>query len=113
LGGMFTSAITDTRYAMLIDDNSNYYSTRFFYDKLGRMVVSQNSKQYNKVPKAFSYTKYDALGRINEVGEKSENTEATTFRKIFGSDVGGLFNGNTINDDSLKSWLGGDEQEKR
>ncbi|HEX8514581.1 MAG TPA: hypothetical protein VF868_00170, partial [Bacteroidia bacterium] len=71
-----------------------------------------NSKQYNKVPKAFSYTKYDDLGRINEVGEKSENTEATTFRKIFGSDVGGLFNGNTINDDSLKSWLGGDGARK-
>ncbi|HEX8548378.1 MAG TPA: hypothetical protein VF691_15565, partial [Cytophagaceae bacterium] len=112
LGGMFTSAITDTRYAMLIDDNSNYYSTRFFYDKLGRMVVSQNSKQYNKVPKAFSYTKYDDLGRINEVGEKSENTEATTFRKIFGSDVGGLFNGNTINNDSLKSWLAGNGARK-
>jgi RHS repeat-associated protein len=71
------------------------------------MVVSQNTKQYNKSPKAFSYTKYDALGRIKEVGEKSENADSIGFYKIFGSDVGGMFNSNTINDDSLSTWLAG------
>jgi RHS repeat-associated protein len=112
LGGLYNTNPANAKFAMLIDDNSNYYSTRFFYDKLGRMVVSQNTKQYNKSPKAFSYTKYDALGRVKEVGEKSENADSIGFYKIFGSDVGGMFNSNTINDDSLSTWLAGDGARK-
>ncbi|MBL7935913.1 MAG: hypothetical protein JNM51_08925, partial [Bacteroidia bacterium] len=48
----------------------------FWYDKLGRLIASQNAKQYAKVVtvlgvphKTYSYTKYDDLGRISEVGE--------------------------------------------
>ncbi|WP_299883450.1 RHS repeat-associated core domain-containing protein [uncultured Lacinutrix sp.] len=44
--------------------------TRFAYDVLGRIVASQNAKQL--VNKSFSYTKYDALGRIIEAGEMAE-----------------------------------------
>ncbi|MEO5641919.1 MAG: hypothetical protein ABIQ40_00600, partial [Bacteroidia bacterium] len=43
--------------------------TEFWYDYLGRLVVSQNSKQKALSPKAYSYTIYDELGRISEVGE--------------------------------------------
>lgn len=48
----------------------------FWYDVLGRLVASQNSEQLspkntaNSSANRYSYTKYDALGRINEVGEK-------------------------------------------
>ncbi|MCG2613738.1 RHS repeat-associated core domain-containing protein [Terrimonas sp. NA20] len=38
----------------------------FWYDALGRLVLSQNAKQR---PGKYSYTKYDALGRITEVGQ--------------------------------------------
>ncbi|MBL7898539.1 MAG: hypothetical protein JNJ99_08395, partial [Crocinitomicaceae bacterium] len=42
----------------------------FAYDKLGRLVVSQNAKQKNHVGgEQFSYTRYDGIGRIIEVGE--------------------------------------------
>jgi hypothetical protein len=47
----------------------------FWYDELGRLVVSQNAKQRGPVMqrrKGYSYTKYDKLGRITEVGEKSK-----------------------------------------
>ena len=48
--------------------------SKFWYDKLSRLVISQNAKQAStkdgKVPD-FSYTKYDILGRIIEVGQKS------------------------------------------
>lgn len=49
--------------------------SKFWYDRLGRLVVSQNDKQrtYNQ----YSYTLYDALGRITEVGQ-STNTTAMT-----------------------------------
>ena len=44
--------------------------TRFWYDALGRLVVSQNAKQAEQTPAAaYSYTIYDALGRIIEVGQ--------------------------------------------
>jgi len=46
----------------------------FYYDKLGRLVLSQNAKQ--KAPSAtndslglYSYTVYDVFGRIGEVGQ--------------------------------------------
>ena len=41
--------------------------SEFFYDRLGRLVVSKNRKQ--AVSNKYSYTKYDELGRITEVGE--------------------------------------------
>ena len=45
--------------------------TTFAYDKLGRIIASQNAKQIvNEGEKVrFSYTKYDYLGRIIEAGE--------------------------------------------
>ncbi|WP_152267311.1 RHS repeat domain-containing protein [Agriterribacter humi] len=52
-------------------------TSEFWYDRLGRLAVSQNEEQ--KSPAVvntenpagrFSYTKYDELGRITEVGEK-------------------------------------------
>ncbi|PKP12739.1 MAG: hypothetical protein CVU08_09030 [Bacteroidetes bacterium HGW-Bacteroidetes-3] len=41
--------------------------TRFAYDDLGRIIASQNAKQL--INNTFSYTSYDALGRIVEAGE--------------------------------------------
>lgn len=51
-------------------------SSTFWYDILGRLVASQNAEQ--KLPKntannsanRYSYTQYDGIGRITEVGEK-------------------------------------------
>lgn len=58
-------------------------SSWFFYDRLGRLIVSQNKEQkenssYSGAANRFSYTRYDALGRITEVGEKS--SPATNIR---------------------------------
>ncbi|RYZ52058.1 MAG: RHS repeat protein [Sphingobacteriales bacterium] len=47
----------------------------FWYDKLGRLAVSQNAQQREE--SKFSYTKYDELGRITEVGQKSTTEEIT------------------------------------
>lgn len=47
--------------------------SRFWYDRLGRLVVSQNAKQ--KAAGAYSYTLYDVLGRISEVGEKLQSAD--------------------------------------
>ncbi|WP_421939095.1 RHS repeat domain-containing protein [Pedobacter sp.] len=45
--------------------------SKFWYDKLSRLLFSQNAKQ--AVNNDYSYTQYDLLGRINEVGQKKRN----------------------------------------
>lgn len=53
--------------------------SKFWYDELGRLVISQNAKQ--ATTNKYSYTKYDALGRITEVGQTTSNdamTQATS-----------------------------------
>ncbi len=108
--------VTPNRYARLIKEESGYYSSRFFYDKLGRMVLSQNTKQFNKsnpdsaeVKQAFSYTLYDALGRIAEVGEKFENLDSAglRFNNIFGTAIGSYYNINAIDDTKFNNWVTG------
>jgi len=107
LGGAYPDSINNAKYARLFHDETQLFSTFFWYDKLGRMVVSQNSKQYAKTPKAYSYTKYDALGRITEVGEKPENIAAgnTRFANVTGQIINGR-NYHIVNEDSLNAWIG-------
>ncbi|BAV06167.1 YD repeat-containing protein [Filimonas lacunae] len=42
----------------------------FWYDRLGRLAVSRNAQQQADARSLYSYTIYDALGRITEVGQK-------------------------------------------
>ena len=39
----------------------------FYYDALGRIIFSKNAQQL--ISNKYSYTKYDELGRITEVGQ--------------------------------------------
>jgi RHS repeat-associated protein len=49
--------------------------SKFWYDALGRLAVSQNAKQ--KAEGKYSYTLYDNIGRIREVGQKSNTQQMT------------------------------------
>jgi RHS repeat-associated protein len=62
--------------------------SKFWYDKLGRIVASQNAKQYaiTSPGYAHSYTIYDALGRITKVGE----FYSATYN--FGNSTGNIIN---------------------
>ena len=51
-------------------------SSHFYYDRLGRLILSQNAKQ--KPGRKYSYTQYDAIGRIAEVGELTGDFTMTT-----------------------------------
>lgn len=68
--------------------------SRFWYDRLGRLVVSQNAEQKQPVnggaANRYSYTIYDALGRVTSVGEKG----GTDITKI-----------NTLNETALAGWM--------
>ncbi len=67
-------------YISRVNDQADFISALFWYDRLGRLVVSQNTRQFIKSTQAYSYTIYDALNRITEVGEKSSNTPIETTR---------------------------------
>jgi RHS repeat-associated protein len=95
-----------TSYVRYANDLRNRISARFFYDRLGRIVVSQNSRQ--QLQNRFSYSLYDALGRVIEAGEKTENTPGAnvlTFTEIFGAYVGGNLVPSVIDDNKLATWL--------
>ena len=49
--------------------------SKFWYDRLGRLAISQNAKQI--LTNKYSYTIYDDLGRITEVGERPNSTAMT------------------------------------
>ena len=49
--------------------------SKFWYDYLGRLVVSQNAQQ--ALDNKYSYTLYDELGRIQEVGQKPQTSVMT------------------------------------
>ena len=66
--------------------------SKFWYDRLGRLSLSQNAKQ-SRLGNVYSYTFYDSLGRITQVGQitgGSAMTDATA-----------------KNDASLQSWFTG------
>lgn len=65
--------------------------SRFWYDRLGRLAVSRNAKQVSG--NGYSYTYYDSLGRITEVGQL---TNATAITNAIAKDKS-----------SLQNWLDG------
>ncbi|HTE12000.1 MAG TPA: hypothetical protein VK645_13545, partial [Chitinophagaceae bacterium] len=52
--------------------------SHFWYDRLGRLAISQNARQKaagaTEEDRQYSYTTYDWLGRINEVGQLINTT---------------------------------------
>lgn len=55
-------------------------TTKYFYDKIGRIVASQNKKQYNLSTGGvyfYSYIRYDAQGRVIESGQVEKTTALT------------------------------------
>ncbi len=68
----------------------------FWYDRLGRLAISQNARQAPL--NAYSYTLYDALGRITEVGEITSNTV--------------MSDAISRDDNSLTTWLTGADSTK-
>ena len=90
--------VTQYRYNSLnqvVTQNSPDANTsKFWYDKLGRLVVSQNAQQESDGK--YSYTIYDNLGRITEVGQKPQSTAMSQ-----------IISQNQQDADALQDWLDG------
>lgn len=83
---------------MIAQQTPDAGKSEFWYDRLGRLALSQNAKQRavsaTAANRLYSYTKYDVLGRITEVGQLKDNTGATTVDDLL-----------TRNAASLEAWL--------
>lgn len=64
--------------------------SKFWYDKLGRLAISQNAKQKansaTELNALYSYTKYDYLGRIAEVGQIKNNNASQPVTNVLTRD---------------------------
>jgi hypothetical protein len=89
--GAGTRYVPDHTHATIYEYNSQnqllWESTpdggikKYWYDRLGRITASQNEVQLNDNPTGYvrySYTIYDALGRIEEAGEARFNSTGLT-----------------------------------
>jgi YD repeat-containing protein len=74
--------------------------SKFWYDRLGRLALSQNAKQkaVHASKQDYSYTRYDILGRIMEVGEIN-NDNTVTINDAFTKDAGAFGDWLTDNED--------------
>jgi RHS repeat-associated protein len=79
LYGNYNAHVLPTTYAynatnqVTLQNSPDGGTNRFWYDLLSRLVASQNAKQL-AAPNDYSYTTYDLLGRITEVGQKNQST---------------------------------------
>ena len=111
VGGNYASSYASTgqasgyTYARLLTDKGGEYSILKWYDRMGRLIISQNTKQHNYNPPAYGYSIYDPLGRVVETGQKTENTDAITFNTIFGDTILGFTNPTAINYAKYLAWL--------
>ena len=67
-------------------------AAQFWYDPLSRLIASQNAKQAPNTQ--YSYTKYDALGRIAEVGQIKRNTAPPVVNAAFSTNWANWLNTN-------------------
>jgi RHS repeat-associated protein len=91
--------VTQYRYNTLnsvIGQNSpDGGKTEFWYDRLGRLIISRNARQ-KAAGGLFSYTRYDALGRITEIGQIKDPVS-----------VSQVSDNLTRNEAALNNWLTG------
>ncbi|MBD1395428.1 RHS repeat-associated core domain-containing protein [Mucilaginibacter glaciei] len=77
-------------------------TNRFWYDMLSRLVISQNDKQTGGAN--FSYTAYDNLGRISEVGQKNQTTVTLPSPGYLDDTAINNFNGAGTNSQITRTW---------
>ncbi|WP_139112906.1 glycosyl hydrolase 108 family protein [Mucilaginibacter sp. PPCGB 2223] len=84
--GLRTSYAYNSTNQVLQQKSPDGGTNRFWYDLLSRLVISQNDKQYKfdgvTPSNKYSYTEYDMLGRISEVGQKTGVNSVTTGQPI-------------------------------
>ncbi|HJT72358.1 MAG TPA: RHS repeat-associated core domain-containing protein, partial [Chitinophaga sp.] len=90
--GLATSYAYQSLNGITVQNTPDAGKSRFWYDRLGRMVTSQNAEQLSPyyvgfTSNRYSYTKYDEQGRIIEVGEKTGAASPSAVPFLSSADV--------------------------
>jgi RHS repeat-associated protein len=81
------------------------FSTKFYYDGLGRMVASQNTKQMREGKTVYSYTLYDYKGRIVEVGKKVANSSIENAVASINNLSGPVYDRGMVDYNRFEAWI--------
>lgn len=77
LHSMFTSYKYNTLNQLTWQQTPDGGISEYWYDRLGRLTVSQSARQKAENAYLYSYTIYDEVGRIQEVGQMSQASSMT------------------------------------
>lgn len=95
--GLKTQYRYNTLNQVIAQQTPDAGQSHFWYDRLGRLAISQNARQKanstTETNKQYSYTLYDYIGRITEVGQISNAGTAPMTDSI------------SRNEGNLTSWL--------
>ena len=69
---LFTTYAYNSTNQVTLQKSPDGGTNRFWYDLLSRLIISQNDKQ--EPNHDYSYTNFDVLGRISEVGQKNQTS---------------------------------------
>lgn len=97
----FDGFFAGNAYHRRLNDEADLFSSFFYYDKLDRLVVSENTRQFNKTANVYSYNLFDAQGRIIETGEISQN-----------GDVRNLYISRQLDETLFTTWMSGANSRK-
>jgi YD repeat-containing protein len=78
--GLLTQYRYNTLNQVVRQQTPDAGQSRFWYDRLGRLAISQNARQLyvsaGETGRQYSYTLYDGIGRITEVGQVNNASAA-------------------------------------
>jgi RHS repeat-associated protein len=88
---LYTQYRYNTLNQVIAQNTPDASLSSFWYDRLGRLAISQNAKQKaastTETNRPYSYTLYDQLGRIKEVGQIANAGSVTMSDSISRSDT--------------------------
>lgn len=90
----FDGYFAGDNYGRRLEDEADLFSSFFYYDKLGRLTVSENTRQFNEADHVYTYTLFDYKGRVNEVGEITHINDVRT-----------LYEDRQMDDAAYNSWV--------
>jgi RHS repeat-associated protein len=93
----------NTLNKVIVQKTPDADTSKFWYDRIGRLVVSRDGRQ--KPLKKHSYTQYDALGRVFEVGEITKTGVDSLMTDLTARDSAGLAGWLTVSASTTKAFI--------
>lgn len=88
---LVTSYVYNSYNQLLSQTTPDAGTTTFWYDKKSKLSLSQNEEQFSKTDQEYTYTIYDNLIRVREIGKLELNHSNSDFPSSFSRSIGNTF----------------------